>query len=83
VIFENPHSGIETGIRKGRTFSCQRITFHSRYRRISTTLSRLPVRNCVLRTFPFSIVYLDDPDSIRIVAVAHHKSRPGYWKSRL
>jgi len=40
-------------------------------------------RRCVLRTFPFSIVYLDDRDSVKIVAVAHHKRRPGYWKSRL
>ena len=40
-------------------------------------------RRCVLNTFPFSIVYLDDPDAVKIVAVAHHKRRPGYWKSRL
>jgi hypothetical protein len=37
----------------------------------------------VLNTFPFSIVYLDDPDAVKIVAVAHHKRRPGYWKGRL
>lgn len=40
-------------------------------------------RRYLLNNFPFSIVYLDDPDSIRIVAIAHHKQRPGYWKSRL
>jgi plasmid stabilization system protein ParE len=40
-------------------------------------------RRCLLPTFPFSIVYIDDPDSIKIIAVAHHKRRPGYWKSRL
>ena len=40
-------------------------------------------RRCVLHDFPFSIVYLDDPDSVTIVAVAHHKRRPGYWKERL
>jgi plasmid stabilization system protein ParE len=33
--------------------------------------------------FPFSIVYLDDPDAVKIIAVAHHKRRPGYWKGRL
>lgn len=36
-----------------------------------------------LTRFPFSIIYLDDPDAIRIVAFAHHKRRRGYWKSRL
>jgi plasmid stabilization system protein ParE len=34
-------------------------------------------RRLILDTFPFSIVYLDDPDSVKIVAVAHHKRRPG------
>jgi len=37
----------------------------------------------VLRRFPFSIIYLDDPDVLSIVAVAHSKRKPGYWKSRL
>jgi toxin ParE1/3/4 len=40
-------------------------------------------RRYLLKDFPFSIVYLDDPDAVKIVAVAHHKRRPGYWKSRL
>jgi toxin ParE1/3/4 len=37
----------------------------------------------LLTDFPFSIVYLDDPDAITIIAVAHHKRKPAYWKSRL
>jgi plasmid stabilization system protein ParE len=40
-------------------------------------------RRFVLRRFPFSIVYLDDRDQLSIVAVAHNKRRPGYWKNRL
>jgi len=40
-------------------------------------------RRFVLRRFPFSIVYLDDPDVVSIVAVAHGKRKPGYWKARL
>ncbi|HEX4427189.1 MAG TPA: hypothetical protein VH079_17450 [Terriglobales bacterium] len=28
--------------------------------------------------FPFSVVYLDDPDFVSIVAVAHSKRKPGY-----
>jgi len=40
-------------------------------------------RRFVLDRFPFSIVYLDDPDAVIIVAVAHNKRRPGYWKDRL
>ncbi len=33
--------------------------------------------------FPYSLIYLDQPDRIWIVAVAHFKQRPGYWKNRL
>ncbi len=40
-------------------------------------------RRFVLHRFPFSIIYLDDPDTVSIVAVAHNKRKPGYWKARL
>jgi toxin ParE1/3/4 len=40
-------------------------------------------RRFVLHRFPFSIVYLDDTDVLSIVAVAHNKRKPGYWKGRL
>jgi len=37
----------------------------------------------VIQRFPFSVVYLDDPDRALIVAVAHGKRKPGYWKRRV
>lgn len=40
-------------------------------------------RRLVMQRFPFSIVYLDDPDLITIIAVAHGKRKPGYWRRRL
>jgi plasmid stabilization system protein ParE len=40
-------------------------------------------RRLVLHRFPFSIIYLDDPDALSIVAVAHSKRKPGYWEQRL
>jgi hypothetical protein len=36
-----------------------------------------------MQRFPFSVVYLDDPESVTIVAIAHSKRKPGYWKDRL
>ena len=33
--------------------------------------------------FPYSLVYRAVKGNILIVAVAHHKRRPGYWKTRL
>jgi plasmid stabilization system protein ParE len=40
-------------------------------------------RRAVMRRFPFSVVYMDDSDVVSIVAVAHNKRRPGYWRDRL
>ena len=55
---------------------------------ISTAPHRWPkylhgTRRFVLHSFPFSVVYLDDPEQITIIAVAHSKRRPGYWKHRV
>jgi len=41
------------------------------------------LRQTVLRRFPFSIIYVELPDAILIVAVAHQKQRPGYWRARM
>jgi plasmid stabilization system protein ParE len=32
--------------------------------------------------FPYSIVYYVKGDELRIIAVAHHRRRPGYWAGR-
>ena len=40
------------------------------------------VRHCLLRVFPFDIVYEDLGDRIVIYAVAHTRRRPNYWKTR-
>ena len=40
-------------------------------------------RRFVMQRFPFSVVYLDDPELVTIIAVAHGKRKPGYWKDRL
>lgn len=42
-----------------------------------------PARRALSRVFPYSVVYLDLPDRIWIVAVRHAKRRPGYWRDRL
>ena len=42
-----------------------------------------PARRALARKFPYSVVYLDQPDHVWIVAVMHAKRRPGYWRERL
>lgn len=39
-------------------------------------------RRAVLRRFPFSIIYSEERNEIVIIAVAHTKRRPGYWRGR-
>jgi len=41
------------------------------------------IRRKPLARFPYSLLYVTEPDHIRIVAVAHQKRRPGYWDYRL
>ena len=40
-------------------------------------------RHYLLRRYPFSVVYRLESERILIVAVAHGRRRPGYWKPRL
>ncbi len=40
-------------------------------------------RRYLLRHFPYVIVYLLRENRVNIVAVAHGRRRPGYWKKRL
>jgi plasmid stabilization system protein ParE len=42
-----------------------------------------PARRVLAHKFPYSIVYLDHPDRVWIVAIMHAKRRPGYWRERL
>lgn len=43
----------------------------------------LGVRAKVLVSFPYSLMYVVDPDELFIVAVAHQSKRPAYWADRL
>jgi toxin ParE1/3/4 len=41
------------------------------------------VRRKILWRFPYNLIYAVYPDRIRIVACAHQKRRPFYWRKRL
>ena len=40
------------------------------------------IRSKLLRRFPYRIMYAIDKDKIIILAIAHQKRRPGYWRPR-
>jgi plasmid stabilization system protein ParE len=37
-------------------------------------------RRYILPGFPYSLIYRQVGDVIQVVAVAHHRRRPGYWR---
>jgi toxin ParE1/3/4 len=39
-------------------------------------------RKCLVRRFPYTIFFAELEDSLWMVAIAHHKRRPGYWSRR-
>jgi hypothetical protein len=39
-------------------------------------------RRLPLRRFPFSIIYYTSGDSLRVIALAHHRRKPQYWSGR-
>jgi plasmid stabilization system protein ParE len=41
------------------------------------------VRRCLVRVFPYFVLYTIEPEFILIIAVMHSKGEPGYWKHRL
>ena len=62
------------------------------FERALTQVSEMPgagtpmgerVRRVLFRRFPFSILYRPLGDPLRILAVMHHRRRPGYWQARI
>jgi len=39
-------------------------------------------RRFVLQRFPYAVVYRELPSKIQVLAVAHGRRRPGYWRER-
>ncbi|ODU33767.1 MAG: hypothetical protein ABS92_15970 [Thiobacillus sp. SCN 63-374] len=39
-------------------------------------------RRLQVHRFPYSVIYRADGDMLRVLAVAHHSRRPGYWAGR-
>jgi len=55
--------------------------------RITTTPKAYPsylhgTRVYRLRRFPYLVVYLETSSAVDVIAVAHGRRKPGYWKKR-
>jgi toxin ParE1/3/4 len=41
------------------------------------------IRRCFVEVFPYSVVYSIEPKFVLIIAIAHAKRAPGYWRRRV
>ncbi len=39
-------------------------------------------RRFALQRFPYGVIYRVAGDTVRILAIAHRRQRPGYWRGR-
>ena len=40
------------------------------------------VHRILLRDYPYSLIYRKSPSEIIVIALAHQRQRPGYWRGR-
>jgi len=59
----------------------QAFALLSRFPELGKIIAR-NARTLPLHSFPYSLIYRPQVDAIRVIAVAHHSRRPGYWVRR-
>jgi hypothetical protein len=47
------------------------------------TPGRSGVRKRSLKTFPYNLIYSEEPNAVLVLALAHFSRRPRYWHRRL
>ena len=57
-------------------------------RRVSETPTRWrlfeeDVRRCLVRVFPYAILFSIEADCVLIIAIMHLNRKPGYWRQRI
>ena len=45
-------------------------------------LRKSDFRAARLKRFPYSVIYLEQPDMVWVAAIAHSRRHPDYWKKR-
>lgn len=51
--------------------------------RVSGLTRGLEVRRSQVHRFPYALVFVELEDQVRVLALAHARRRPGYWRKRL
>lgn len=40
-------------------------------------------RYCVVKRFPFRLIFVEELDRVYVIAVAHDRREPSYWRDRV
>jgi hypothetical protein len=78
-FYDEKQPGLGAELKREIRLALARIQSHPR----AFAADPRKVRRCSLHRFPFSLAYRDEPDAIWILALAHHKRGPNYWRDRL
>lgn len=61
----------------------QIVCFPNAGARVPRVPADLPVRRAPVKRFPYHVVYLQVQTTIRVLAIAHDRRKPRFWKRRL
>lgn len=78
-FYEARREGLGDSLLQEVQVTVARISEHPR---IGALYKETGFRHLGVRRFPFVVFYLDQPDALWIVAVAHASRKPNYWSGR-
>ncbi len=82
--FEARRPGLGPAFRQAIDDAMGRLTMApQRASPVVTVPKEIGARAVRVKKFPYSIVFLEVDDILWVVAFAHHRRRPGYWRARL
>jgi hypothetical protein len=73
-------SGIPQGNRRGHGSPAEAPLTASPIFNPSTTIE---TRRMLVKRFPYSIIFVEHNEDLWVIAFAHNRRRPGYWRERL
>ncbi len=78
-FYESERSGVGQALLKETRAAISQLLEHP----LSGPPEQFGTRAKILPRFPFKLVYLFEAGYVTIIAVAHQRRRPDYWKDRL
>jgi toxin ParE1/3/4 len=78
AFFENELHGLGARFTDSVQRSLSRLADHPL---VGTPLGAA-YRKLRVHGFPYNVIYRVEADAVLVVAVAHHRRKPGYWRSR-